>query len=121
MGKSSGGGGVVTVFEQGDIIYMDFFPQAGHEQAGRRPGLVISKTSFNRKSSVVMVCPITHTAKRLFFRPKLPEGLKTDGYVLCDQARFLDPSAKNASYEEKVPREFLMEVVDMVCSLIETP
>ena len=78
---------MVTVFEQGDIIYMDFCPQTGHEQAGRRPGLVISKTTFNRKSSMVMVCPITHTAKGLFFRPKLPDGLKTDGFVLCDQVR----------------------------------
>lgn len=107
------------MFKQGDIIYMDFCPQAGHEQAGRRPGLVISKTAFNRKSSVVMVCPITHTARKLFLHPRLPEGLKTDGYVLCDQARFLDLQARNASYEEEAPKDFLAEVVDLVCSLIE--
>lgn len=106
-------------FEQGDIIYMDFCPQTGHEQAGRRPGLVISKTAFNRKSSMAMICPITHTEKKLFFHPKLPDGLRTDGYVLCDQARFLDVRARNAVYEEKVPRDFLAEVVDLVCSLIE--
>mgnify|MGYP001037183348 FL=1 len=110
---------MVTVFEQGDIIYMDFCPQTGHEQAGRRPGLVISKTTFNRKSSMVMVCPITHTAKGLFFRPKLPDGLKTDGFVLCDQVRFFDIGARNARFEEKVPQDFLAEVVDLVCSLIE--
>lgn len=110
---------MVTVFEQGDIIYMDFCPQTGHEQAGRRPGLVISKTAFNRKSSMIMVCPVTHTARGLFFQPKLPDGLKTDGYVLCDQARFLDIGARNARFEEKVPQDFLAEVVDLVCSLIE--
>lgn len=107
------------MFEQGDIIYLDFCPQAGHEQAGRRPALVISKTAFNRKSSVAMVCPIIHTDKRLFLHPKLPEGLKTDGYVLCDQARFLDLRARNARYEEKASRDFLAEVVDLVYSLIE--
>ena len=52
---------MVTVFEQGDIVYMDFDPQAGHEQRGRRPALVISNNLFNRINSLTMVCPITHT------------------------------------------------------------
>ena len=52
---------MVTVFEQGDIVYMDFDPQAGHEQRGRRPALVISNDLFNRVNSLTMVCPITHT------------------------------------------------------------
>ena len=51
---------MVTVFEQGDIVYMDFDPQAGHEQRGRRPALVISNDLFNRINSLTMVCPITH-------------------------------------------------------------
>lgn len=110
---------MVKVFEQGDIVFMDFCPQAGHEQAGRRPALVISKTFFNRKSSTIMVCPITHTERALFFQPKLPDGLKTDGYVLCDQARFLDLGVRNADFAEKVPQNFLAEVVDIVYSLIE--
>lgn len=109
----------MTVFEQGDIIYMDFSPQAGHEQAGRRPALVISKTAINRRSSMTMVCPITHTPRKFFFQPKLPDGLKTDGYVLCNQARFLDLSARNASFQEKVPQEFLAKVVNFVYSFIE--
>ena len=49
---------MVTVFEQGDIVYMDFDPQAGHEQRGRRPALVISNGLFNRVNSLTMVCPI---------------------------------------------------------------
>ena len=110
---------MVKVFEQGDIVFMDFCPQAGHEQAGRRPAVVISKTAFNRKSSTVMVCPITHTARELFFRPKLPDGLKTDGYVLCDQARFLDLLVRNADVVERVSQDFLAEIVDIVYSLIE--
>lgn len=110
---------MVKVFEQGDIIFMDFCPQTGHEQAGRRPAVVISKTAFNRKSNTAMVCPITHTSRKLFFQPKLPDGLKTGGYILCDQARFLDLEARNAEYVEKLPRELLAEVVDIVYSMIE--
>ena len=53
---------MVTIFEQGDIVYLDFDPQAGHEQKDRRPALVISNNLFNRVSSLTMVCPITHTA-----------------------------------------------------------
>ncbi len=52
---------MVTVFEQGDIVYLDFDPQSGHEQKGRRPALVVSNNLFNRVSSLTMVCPITHT------------------------------------------------------------
>ena len=52
---------MVTIFEQGDIVYLDFDPQSGHEQKGRCPALVISNNLFNRVSSLTMVCPITHT------------------------------------------------------------
>ena len=52
---------MVTIFEQGDIVYLDFDPQSGHEQKGRRPALVVSNNLFNRVSSLTMVCPITHT------------------------------------------------------------
>ena len=60
---------MVTIFEQGDIIYMDFDPQAGHEQKGRRPALVVSNNLFNRVSSLTMVCPITHRPKKSFSYP----------------------------------------------------
>ena len=52
---------MVMIFEQGDIVYLDFDPQSGHEQKSRRPALVISNNLFNRVSSLTMVCPITHT------------------------------------------------------------
>ena len=72
---------MVTVFEQGDIVYLDFDPQAGHEQKGRRPALVVSNNLFNRVSSLTMVCPITHTDRRCYHvrsgphvGPKQPPG-----------------------------------------------
>ena len=77
---------MVTVFEQGDIVYLDFDPQAGHEQRGRRPALVVSNNLFNRVSSLTMVCPITHTDKGHPFHIRLDDTTKTDGVVLCEDA-----------------------------------
>ena len=81
---------MVTIFEQGDIVYLDFDPQSGHEQNGRRPALVISNNLFNRVSSLTMVCPITHTDRGHPFHLRLDERTRTDGVILCDQARMLD-------------------------------
>lgn len=73
---------MVTVFEQGDIVYLDFDPQAGHEQKGRRPALVVSNNLFNRVSSLTMVCPITHTDRGHPFHVKLDGALRQTG-LLC--------------------------------------
>ena len=81
---------MVTVFEQGDIVYLDFDPQSGHEQKGRRPALVVSNNLFNRVSSLTMVCPITHTDRHHPFHIRLDDRTKTDGVIMCDQVRMLD-------------------------------
>ena len=85
---------MVTIFEQGDIVYLDFDPQSGHEQKGRRPALVISNNLFNRVSSLTMVCPITHTDRGHPFHLRLDERTRTDGVILCDQARMLDLNSR---------------------------
>lgn len=105
---------MVTVFEQGDIVYLDFDPQAGHEQKGRRPALVVSNDLFNRVSSLTMVCPITHTDRGHPFHVRLDERTKTDGVIMCDQARMLDLSSRHASYEEKAPADLVAEAVDLI-------
>ena len=101
---------MVMVFEQGDIVYLDFDPQAGHEQRGRRPALVVSNNLFNRVNSLTMVCPITHTDRG---------RTKTDGVIMCDQARMLDLSSRRASFEEKAPADILAEAVDIISGIIE--
>ena len=88
---------MVTVFEQGDIVYLDFDPQSGHEQKGRRPALVVSNNLFNRVSSLTMVCPITHTDRGHPFHIRLDERTRTDGVVMCDQARMLDLPSRRAA------------------------
>ena len=110
---------MVTIFEQGDIIYLDFDPQAGHEQKGRRPALVVSNDLFNRVSSLTMVCPITHTDRGHPFHVRLAGRTKTDGVVMCDQARMLDLSSRRAAFEEKAPADLVAEAVDLITGFIE--
>ncbi len=111
---------MVNVFEQGDIVYLDFDPQAGHEQRGRRPALVVSNDLFNRVSSLTMVCPITHTDRNHPFHVRLDARTKTDGVILCDQARMLDLQSRKASFEEKAPEDVVAEAVDLIIGFVET-
>ena len=110
---------MVSVFEQGDIVYLDFDPQAGHEQKGRRPALVVSNNLFNRVSSLTMVCPITHTDRNHPFHVRLDERTKTDGVIMCDQARMLDLQSRNASFEEKAPDDIVADAVDLIIGFVE--
>lgn len=107
------------MFEQGDIIYLDFDPQSGHEQKGRRPALVVSNDLFNRVSSLTMVCPITHTDRGYPFHVKLDGRTKTDGVIMCDQARMLDAKSRNASFREKAPEDITAEAVDLIIGFLE--
>ena len=107
---------MVTIFEQGDIVYLDFDPQSGHEQKSRRPALVISN---NRDISLTMVCPITHTDRGHPFHLRLDERTRTDGVILCDQARMLDLNSRHASFVERAPEDISAEAVDMVIGFLE--
>lgn len=110
---------MVTLFEQGDIIYLDFDPQSGHEQRGRRPALVLSNNVYNRFHNLLMVCPITNTDRSLPFHLSLAGRTKTTGVIMCDQARTLDVAARNGTFVEKAPADLVAEAVDMVISFIE--
>ena len=105
--------------KQGSIIWLDFDPQAGYEQKGRRPSLVISNETFNNYSKMVVVCPITNADKNHPFHVKLNNKTKTKGVILCDQARTLDIIARNFEFIENIPEEILSEVIDIVYSFIE--
>lgn len=107
------------IFEQGDIIYIDFDPQAGHEQKGRRPAFVVSNNAYNSFTRAAMVCPISNTDKNIPTHIKLGGRTQTTGFVMCEQVKALDMSKRSASFYEKAPREITGEVVDMVYSFIE--
>ena len=105
-------------FKQGDIIVMDFNPQQGHEQSGRRPAVILSNNILNQHSAMAMVCPITNTNKKHPFHIELDERTKTTGVILCDQAKMLDINARNAEFKEKCPNEIWEEAVDLVKSFM---
>jgi mRNA interferase MazF len=105
--------------EQGDIIWLDFDPQAGYEQRGRRPALVVSNKSFNNFSKLAIVCPITNTNKNHPFHIKFGKETKTTGVLLCDQVRTLDITARNFEFIEKITEEILLDVLDIIMGFIE--
>ena len=108
----------MVTFNQGDIIFMDFNPQQGHEQAGRRPALIISNDTLNHHSAMVMVCPITNTNKKHPFHIELDDRTQTTGVILCDQAKMLDIKARNAKFQEKCPEDIWNDARDLVASFI---
>jgi mRNA interferase MazF len=105
-------------YKQGDIIVMDFDPQKGHEQSGRRPALVLSNNILNQHSSVALVCPITNTNKKHPFHIELDKRTDTTGVVLCDQATMLDIKARNAQFKEECPSDIWNEAKDLIISFM---
>ncbi len=104
--------------ERGDVIWLTFNPQAGHEQAGRRPALTLSPSAYNGKVGLGLFCPITNQVKGYPFEVALPEGLPVSGVVLSDQIRSLDWQARKASFVSAVPEEIFEEVLAKVESLL---
>ena len=110
---------MIQIFEQGDIVYLDFDPQAGHEQRGRRPALVVSNALFNRTNSLTMVCPITNTDRDHPLHIPLDNHTKTTGVVMCDQVRTLDLAVRNATYVERATPEVIDEAIDIIIGIVE--
>src|SRR5215218_2502163 len=92
----------VTVPDRGDVVWLDFNPQTGHEQAGRRPALVLSPVAYNRKVGLALVCPITSQVKGYPFEVQMPEGTEVAGVILADQVKSLDWRARRAKVVERV-------------------
>ena len=101
-----------------DIIWLEFNPQAGHEQAGRRPALVLSPESYNDKVGLVICCPITNKIKGYPFEVKLSDDLAVTGVVLSDQIKSLDWKARNAAFVMQVPDDVLKDVLAKLNTLL---
>ena len=99
---------------RGDAVWITLNPQAGHEQAGRRPALVLSPTSYNGKVGLVLCCPITNQRKGYPFEVQLPEGLAVTGVVLCDQVKSLDWHVRKAEWICAVPEDTLSSVLELL-------
>jgi len=105
--------------ERGDVVWLQFDPRAGSEQAGRRPALVISPKAYNRKVGLALVCPITSRTKGYPFEVELPPGLKAAGAVLCDQIKSLDWRARRAARVGAVPGSVMEEVTARILALVD--
>ena len=104
---------------RGDLIWGDFTPQAGHEQAGRRPALVLSPAAYNRKTGLAIACPVTSHAKGYPFEVVLPDGLPVSGVVLADHVRNIDWQARHASRIGQAGDDVVAEVCGKLAALIE--
>jgi len=104
--------------KQGDIIKLDLDPTKGHEQAGYRPVLVVNNSSFSRASNMIVICPITSTDRNNPLHTRL-KGLKTTGFVMCDQIKAIDIKARTCKVIETVDDDTLWEVSDIICGFVE--
>lgn len=104
--------------ERGDIVWLTFTPQAGHEQAGRRPALVLSPGAYNRKVGLAIFCPITSQIKGYPFEVAVPQGLSVGGVVLSDQVKSLDWGARKAEFVCKLPENALTKVLKRLGTLV---
>jgi mRNA interferase MazF len=103
---------------RGDIVWLNFNPQAGHEQAGKRPAIVLSPKEYNRKTSLIIACPITSKVKGYPFEVRL-EGNKIDGVILSDQVKSLDWKIRNAQLVEQATANVISEVQEKSMLLMQ--
>jgi mRNA interferase MazF len=104
--------------ERGDAVWITLDPQAGHEQAGRRPALVLSPAAYNARVGLALLCPITSRAKGYPFEVPLPGGLPVTGVVGADQVKSLDWRARQAARIGAVSEEIVAEVVRRLQTLL---
>jgi Growth inhibitor len=103
--------------EKGDIVWLDFTPQAGHEQKGRRPALVVSPKVYNQKTGLGLFCPITSKEKGYPFEVPVA-GTEISGCVLCDQIKSLDWTQRTCVFIEKCAASAVTDVLEKIRLLI---
>ncbi len=103
---------------RGDIVWLTFTPQAGREQAGRRPALVLSPQSYNQKTALALFCPITSRVKGYPFEVALPSTSPVTGVILADQVRSLDWRARRARFAARAPSHVTSEVLEKLTVLL---
>ncbi len=104
--------------ERGDAVWIDFDPQAGREQAGRRPAVVLSPAAYNGKVGLALLCPVTRQVKGYPFEVGIPEGLPVAGVILADQVKSLDWRRRNATLIAALPPGTVVPVLRRVNALL---
>jgi mRNA interferase MazF len=104
--------------DRGDVVWLEFDPQAGHEQAGHRPAVVLSPRTYNHKSSLALFCPVTTRIKGYPFEVALPPNLALQGAVLCDQVKSLDWRARRSRLAARLPESVTDDILAKVRALL---
>jgi len=104
--------------DAGELIWINFDPQAGHEQAGRRPALILSPKSYNHKSGLALACPVTSQIKGYPFEVPVPAGCGVSGVILADQLKSVDWKARRAEKIGRVPDSTLEDVLARLAPLL---
>ncbi|WP_234554058.1 endoribonuclease MazF [Thermus caliditerrae] len=105
--------------DRGDLVWLNFDPQAGHEQGRRRPALTLSPKAYNARAGLALFCPVTSRVKGYPFEVPLPPGLPVAGVVLADQVRSLDYRARQAEPIARAPEEVIRAVLARVKLLLD--
>ena len=106
---------------RGDVVWLTLDPQVGHEQAGRRPVLILSRESYNKATGLAVIAPITNQSKNYPFELIIPAGEGATGVVLCDQTKNLDWRGRRATLITKLPSDFVETVAATFASLLPLP
>jgi mRNA interferase MazF len=104
--------------QKGDFITLSFDPQAGREQKGRRPALVISNDLFNRHTGLAIVCPLTNTDRRFPFHLAVPKVSSLTGFVMVEQVKSIDYVTRRVRFVERAPVGFVEDVLDLIDACI---
>lgn len=104
--------------DRGEVIWLTFDPQSGHEQSGRRPAVVLSPRAYNARTSLALLCPVTSSVKGYPFEVEIPDGLAIAGVILADQVRNLDWKSRRASMICELPRATIDEVLGKLEALL---
>lgn len=105
--------------KQGDIVFLDFNPTKGHEQAGMRPAVVISTNIFNQNTKMVMLCPITSNNKEFPTHYQLEDTKRVHGSVLCEYIRSIDYEIRNLKFVEQLSSNDFISVLTLLNACIE--
>jgi mRNA interferase MazF len=108
---------VIYVPDRGDLVWLQFNPQSGHEQAGRRPALTLSPKDYNKKVGLAIFCPITSQEKGYPFEVKIPAG-PIQGVILADQVKSMDWKKREAGFIVKVPSDVVNKVIGLLNTLV---
>ncbi|MCH7652428.1 MAG: endoribonuclease MazF [Chloroflexi bacterium] len=105
---------------RGDAVWISLNPQAGHEQAGRRPAIVLSPEAYNGRVGLAILCPVTNQIKGYPFEVAIPPGLDITGVILSDQVKSLDWRARRAEFIATLPNDTITEALQKIGAILAT-